>query len=266
MPAQENDPTVAPTARRGRLPAGRHKLPREFVVRSQRDRLLDAIAQQCALDGYGSASVEAVCARAGIDEDLLRAVQRPRGLLGYPRGPYPGRALLTSGVVEGDHRLSRLRSNRAQLRGLYMGNPSDVAEQGLQAWRSRDVEGFAATFAEDATLRAPGGMQLRGRDGARQFYSVWNEAVPDNDIKIERRHACGSVVVEQGVFGGTHTGNLAAPGGQVIPATGRSVSVPYVEVFDIEGDQVASTRLYFDQAELLTQLGLMPAPEGAAAS
>ncbi len=147
-----------------------------------------------------------------------------------------------------------------------MGDPSDVAERGLQAWRSRDVEAFAATFAEDATLTAPGGVQLRGRDGASQFYSVWNDAVPDNDINIERRHACGSVVVEQGVFSGTHTGDLAAPNGQVVPATGLSVSVPYVEVFDIEGGQVAATRLYFDQVELLTQLGLMPDAAAAPAS
>jgi predicted ester cyclase len=109
-------------------------------------------------------------------------------------------------------------------------------------------------------------MELHGRDGAREFYRMWNEAMPDNEVTIERRHACGSVVVEQGVFSGTHTGNLATPDGQVIPATGRSASVPYVEVFDMENDQVASTRLYFDQVELLVQLGLMPAPEGAAAS
>jgi steroid delta-isomerase-like uncharacterized protein len=147
-----------------------------------------------------------------------------------------------------------------------MGDPSEIAERGLQAWRSRDLEGFAATFAEDATLTAPGGMQLQGHDGVRQFYGVWNEAVPDNEVTIERRHVCGSVVVEQGVFSGTHTGNLMTPDGQVIPATGRSLSVPYVEVFDMEADHVASTRLYFDQAELLTQLGLMPAPEGATAS
>jgi steroid delta-isomerase-like uncharacterized protein len=147
-----------------------------------------------------------------------------------------------------------------------MGDPSEVAERGLQAWRSRDVEGFAATFAEDATFTAPGGLQLQGRDGARQFYGVWNEAVPDSEITIDRRHSCGSVVVEQGVFSGTHTGNLTTPDGQTIPATGRSLSVPYVEVFDIEADQVATTRLYFDQVELLTQLGLMPAAEAAAAS
>jgi steroid delta-isomerase-like uncharacterized protein len=147
-----------------------------------------------------------------------------------------------------------------------MGNPSEVAERGLQAWRSRDVEAFAATFSEGATLTAPGGTQLEGRDGVRQFYGMWNEAVPDNEITIDRRHSCGSVVVEQGVFSGTHTGNLTTPDGQTIPATGRSLSVPYAEVFDIEGDQVASTRLYFDQVEMLTQLGLMPAAEAVATS
>jgi steroid delta-isomerase-like uncharacterized protein len=147
-----------------------------------------------------------------------------------------------------------------------MDDPSEVAERGLQAWRSRDVEAFAATFSEDATLTAPGGMQLHGRDGARQFYGVWNEAAPDNEVTIDRRHSCGPVVVEQGLFSGTHTGNLNTPDGQTIPATGRSLSVPYVEVFDIEDDQVASTRLYFDQVELLTQLGLMPAAEAAATS
>lgn len=147
-----------------------------------------------------------------------------------------------------------------------MGDASEVAERGLQAWRSRDVEAFAATVTEGATLTAPGGMPLQGRDGARQFYRMWNEALPDNDLTIERRHSCGSVVVEEGVFSGTHTGNLTTPDGQTIPATGRSLSVPFVQVFDIEGDQVTATRLYFDQVELLTQLGLIPDSAAAPSS
>ena len=55
-----------------------------------------------------------------------------------------------------------------------------------------------------------------------------------------------------------------APNGQVIPATGRSLSVPYADVFEVEGDRITSDRLYFDQVELLTQLGLMPDPAAAA--
>jgi AcrR family transcriptional regulator len=49
-----------------RLPSGRHSLPREFVIRSQRDRLLDAMAEVCASNGYGAATVAAVTARAGV--------------------------------------------------------------------------------------------------------------------------------------------------------------------------------------------------------
>jgi AcrR family transcriptional regulator len=49
-----------------KLPRGRHNLSRRFVVRSQRERLLDAMAQVCASEGYGAANVAAVSARAGV--------------------------------------------------------------------------------------------------------------------------------------------------------------------------------------------------------
>jgi AcrR family transcriptional regulator len=48
------------------LPRGRHGLSRAFVVRSQRDRLLDAMAEVCASEGYGAASAAAVSARARV--------------------------------------------------------------------------------------------------------------------------------------------------------------------------------------------------------
>ncbi|BCJ56227.1 hypothetical protein Asp14428_77020 [Actinoplanes sp. NBRC 14428] len=50
----------------GRLPRGRHDLPREFVSRTQRDRLIDAMARVVAEKGYASASLTDVCAAAGV--------------------------------------------------------------------------------------------------------------------------------------------------------------------------------------------------------
>ena len=47
-----------------RLPSGRHNLPREFVVRSQRDRLLDSMAQACAEKRYAEVSVADIVSRA----------------------------------------------------------------------------------------------------------------------------------------------------------------------------------------------------------
>ena len=64
-------------------------------------------------------------------------------------------------------------------------------------------------------------------------------------------------VVLEGVFEGTHTAALNAPGGS-IPATGKWVTIPFVWVLRVAGDRFTSFAVYFDQMELLTQLGLAP--------
>ena len=48
------------------LPRGRHDLPREFIARTQRDRLIDAMARTVAAKGYAGASLTDVCAAAGV--------------------------------------------------------------------------------------------------------------------------------------------------------------------------------------------------------
>jgi AcrR family transcriptional regulator len=53
------------TAPERRLPRGRHDLPREFVARTQRDRLIDAMARIVAAKGYGAPLTD-VCAAAGV--------------------------------------------------------------------------------------------------------------------------------------------------------------------------------------------------------
>jgi steroid delta-isomerase-like uncharacterized protein len=147
-----------------------------------------------------------------------------------------------------------------------MTDPKELVDRGLEAWRARDADAFSALYGQDSTISAPGGMELSGPDGAKMFMAGWNAAFPDNDIEVTSDHVCGSVVVQEGVFFGTHTGDLVTPDGQVIPATGKSVKAPYVDVFEVEGDIVKHERLYFDRLELLTQLGVVPEPATATAS
>jgi len=49
-----------------RLPPGPHGLPPELVERNQRERLIAALAEVCAEEGYGSTSVTDVARRAGV--------------------------------------------------------------------------------------------------------------------------------------------------------------------------------------------------------
>jgi predicted ester cyclase len=64
---------------------------------------------------------------------------------------------------------------------------------------------------------------------------------------------------------GTHTGVLQTPEGEV-PPTGRRVEIRSMVMYEARGDELVSEHLYFDQMELMTQLGLAPgAPAEAAA-
>jgi AcrR family transcriptional regulator len=49
-----------------RLPPGSHGIPADVVARNQRERLVAAMAEECAERSYGEVSVAAVAKRAGV--------------------------------------------------------------------------------------------------------------------------------------------------------------------------------------------------------
>lgn len=132
-----------------------------------------------------------------------------------------------------------------------------LAQRNADTWNARDREGFFATYTEDCEVTAPG-FTGKGRQGLQEFWSLWMGAFPDNQVIVRLLVADGDNVAEESRFEGTNTGPLQAPDGTEIPATGKQVSEPFSGISTIRGDKIASTRLYFDQVDLLTQLGLMP--------
>ena len=97
-----------------------------------------------------------------------------------------------------------------------------------------------------------------GRDQVMGFFGVFWDAFPDGRLEASRLLAEGSVVAAEGRFIGTHTGVMRTPAGDV-EATGRPVDLRWMSSYQVRGDELVSEHLYFDQAELLGQLGLMPA-------
>jgi AcrR family transcriptional regulator len=55
--------------REWRLPRGRHGLPRELVIRSQRERLLAAVVRVSAGNGYEATSVADILGEAGVGRE-----------------------------------------------------------------------------------------------------------------------------------------------------------------------------------------------------
>lgn len=57
-------PLTSPTA--SRLPPGRHGLPRHFVIHSQRERVLQAVAEAAAQEGWAEVTLTHIVQRAGV--------------------------------------------------------------------------------------------------------------------------------------------------------------------------------------------------------
>ena len=142
-----------------------------------------------------------------------------------------------------------------------MGGAKAVLEEAIELWNTGDREGWAALYHDDVEWEAPGGSRISGLvDLKVKYFDALLEAAPDRLSVVDALFAEGNLVAEEGRYTGTHTGTWRSPEGVEIPATGKSLDFPFGAIFRVENDKIASVRLYYDQIDVLTQLGLMPVP------
>jgi steroid delta-isomerase-like uncharacterized protein len=135
-----------------------------------------------------------------------------------------------------------------------------VLEQAIERWNASAREEWAALYTDDVVYEAPGGVRVSGRaDLLEKYFDALLTAAPDRESRNVVLFAEGDTVVEEARYTGTHTGPWRSPNGMEIPATGKILDFPFVGVFEVDGGKISSIRLYYDQLEVLTQLGLMPA-------
>jgi steroid delta-isomerase-like uncharacterized protein len=139
----------------------------------------------------------------------------------------------------------------------------EAFERGTDTFNAHDIDGFAAVLADDVVFQAPGGMRGQGKPACVEFYGGWLSAFPDGHVEVHDVHFIDDVAVEEGTFSGTHNGVLHTPTTD-IPATGRSVSLDYIQVLRFRDGTHASFNLMFDRLLMLEQLDLMPAATPAA--
>jgi carboxymethylenebutenolidase len=125
----------------------------------------------------------------------------------------------------------------------------------------RDLDAAMATMADDPYVyHVPvmtGGV---GFEGVRRFYGdhfigKWPE---DTEITPVSRTVGDDRVVDELVLSFTHDVEMDAilPG---VGPTGRRVRLPFCVVVQFEGGRIAHEHVYWDQASLLVQTGLLDA-------
>jgi len=143
-----------------------------------------------------------------------------------------------------------------------MADAREVGARFVEAFNAHDEERIRQLNAENAIIEAPGDMRAEGREPTTQYAMAWLRAFPDARLTVHNELVDGDWVVQQFTFEGTHEDTLSSPNGD-IPATHNRLQGRAVQMLNVEGDSVTETHLYFDQVQVMTQLGLMPEPATA---
>jgi carboxymethylenebutenolidase len=126
-------------------------------------------------------------------------------------------------------------------------------------FESKDADATMRTMAVNPTvIHVP---VLTGGRGATELHEFYRDSfIPSwpDDVVVEQvsRTVGAERVVDELIIRFTHTREMPfwLPG---IPPTGRSVEVALVVVMGFEGGLVASEHIYWDQASLLAQVGVL---------
>jgi len=124
---------------------------------------------------------------------------------------------------------------------------------------THNTEDTLATMVDDAYVNhipvLTGGV---GKDALREFYSkrFIPQMPPDTEVTPVSRTIGADQLVDEMIFKFTHTMRMdwMLPG---IRPTGKRVEVPLVAIVRFRGDKLAHEHIYWDQASLLKQIGLL---------
>lgn len=127
---------------------------------------------------------------------------------------------------------------------------------------TRDAEATVATMVEDAHVNhvpvMTGGF---GKSALRAFYSrdFIPNMPPDTKLTPVSRTVGESQLVDEMIFSFTHTQEMPwmLPG---IPPTNRRVEIPLVAIVGFRDGKLVSEHIYWDQASVLKQIGLLSDP------
>lgn len=152
-----------------------------------------------------------------------------------------------------------------------MGRNADAVHALQEHFNSRDWDAMVADVSDECVFIDGQGQVLHGKEGLRGYGQGWVTAFSDGKVTDSRIYDAGDTVITEFVGRGTHDGPLGP-----VPATGRSVSLPYLEIYHFAADgKITSGRAYFDMLGLMQQLGIAagvpaqaeaPSPESAGTS
>ncbi len=127
---------------------------------------------------------------------------------------------------------------------------------------TRDTEATLATMVDDAYVNhIPVMTGGRGKEALRAFYSkdFIPKMPPDTALTPVSRTVGENQLVDEMIFSFTHTQEMPwmLPG---VAPTNRPVKIPLVVIVKFRDGKLAHEHIYWDQASVLKQIGLLTDP------
>jgi ketosteroid isomerase-like protein len=143
-----------------------------------------------------------------------------------------------------------------------MGQPRDLMNRATQAVITGDLAALRDIYAADMVATTPDEGELHGIDRFIEWNQSFVGSFTDRQYVPLLEHETAECAIDQGEFVGTNTEPLRTPDGQTVPATGKQVRLRAADVATVRDGRIVRHDFYFDQLDLLVQLGLMEAPAG----
>jgi steroid delta-isomerase-like uncharacterized protein len=132
----------------------------------------------------------------------------------------------------------------------------DAAKAPILAFNEKNWDAVRASITPDFVYdEVATNRKVQGVDQVIPLWQAWATAFPDAKATFQRELLCGSVVLLEHTWQGTHKGPLQTAGGS-IPATGNRIDVRACMTVEVAGDKAKMQRHYFDMGTILQQIGV----------
>jgi steroid delta-isomerase-like uncharacterized protein len=129
-------------------------------------------------------------------------------------------------------------------------NKPDLVQRQFAAWNSHDPDKVVSFYTDDVVYEDIAfGLKAQGQEQLRRLAADFFTGVPDMKLEVISSTSMGNRGSVEWVFSGTDVG---------IYKTGKKFSVRGASVYEIRGGKFSSNRDYYDSANIMRQVGILP--------